>query len=85
MNAGKAPWLRGGVREGRHRHRTHAAAAAAAAAAAESRRKVSSMALVMEPVSKWSTNQVVDWMKGGLQKHTHTETHTRWVVIIDQH
>ena len=41
------------------------------------------MALVMEPVSKWSTNQVVDWMKGGLQKHTHTETHTRWVVIID--
>ncbi|KAJ3611290.1 hypothetical protein NHX12_021306 [Muraenolepis orangiensis] len=25
--------------------------------------KVSSMALVMEPVSKWTTSQVVDWMK----------------------
>lgn len=26
--------------------------------------KTSSMALVMEPVSKWSSSQVVDWMKG---------------------
>lgn len=26
--------------------------------------KLLSMALVMEPVSKWSSGQVVDWMKG---------------------
>lgn len=44
--------------------------------ATESKRKVSSMALVMEPVSKWSTSQVVDWMKGGQQKHTHRYAHT---------
>lgn len=41
-------------------------------------RKVFSMALVMEPVSKWSTSQVVDWMKGtdasGARTHAHTRT-----------
>lgn len=29
--------------------------------------KLLSMALVMEPVSKWSSGQVVDWMKGRLE------------------
>lgn len=28
------------------------------------------MALVMEPVSKWSSSQVVDWMKGKIRSHT---------------
>lgn len=30
----------------------------------QARRQTSTMALVMEPVSKWSSSQVVDWMKG---------------------
>lgn len=29
------------------------------------------MALVMEPVSKWSTSQVVDWMKGRFTQSQH--------------
>lgn len=29
--------------------------------------KLLSMALVMEPVSKWSSGQVVDWMKGRIE------------------
>lgn len=28
------------------------------------------MALVMEPVSKWSSGQVVDWMKGKISGTT---------------
>lgn len=39
----------------------------------ESRCKVGSMALVMEPVSKWTTGQVVNWMKGREGACTHTD------------
>lgn len=33
-------------------------------------RQTSAMALVMEPVSKWSSSQVVDWMKGKTKSWT---------------
>lgn len=34
------------------------------------------MALVMEPVSKWTTGQVVDWMKGRKHARVHARVHT---------
>lgn len=35
------------------------------------------MALVMEPVSKWSSSQVVDWMKGKAEfRHDDSQTET---------
>lgn len=37
-------------------------------------RQTSTMALVMEPVSKWSSGQVVDWMKGKISGTTRAET-----------
>lgn len=38
------------------------------------KRQTSTMALVMEPVSKWSSSQVVDWMKGKASGTTDGQT-----------
>lgn len=48
----------------------------------QSRCKVRSMALVMEPVSKWTTGQVVNWMKG--RKDARAHTHALMMMIMTE-
>lgn len=41
------------------------------------------MALVMEPVSKWTTGQVVNWMKGRKDARARAHTHTLMMTMTD--